>query len=198
MATIFTAAAILVADVSGKGIGASILTASMEALLAGPLEAGLAPSEICREVSERLYERTLAAKYATAVLVVLDPATGHLSYTNAGHNPGLIVREQGGVEELRTCGLPIGLLPGAEYETEETDLELGDLLVLYSDGITEATDREDEEFGLGRLRAICADRRHAPLPEIADDIAKALDDFVSGVPYADDRTLVLVRRRTEA
>jgi phosphoserine phosphatase RsbU/P len=186
---------LLVADVSGKGIGASLLTASLEALLAGPLEAGLPPDEICDQVSARLFARTPAAKYATAVLAVLDPASGHLTYTNAGHNPGLVVRPAG-TELLSTCGVPIGLLEGARYRKEEIDLAPGDLLVLYSDGITEAENPDEEEFGLARLTAVCQELRTAPLGELAAGLTDALDQFANGIPFADDRTLVLLRRAT--
>jgi len=186
---------VLVADVSGKGIGASLLTASLEALLVGPLEAGLPPDEICTQVSSRLFARTPPAKYATALLVLLDPATGHLMYTNAGHNPGLAVRLDGSIDQLGTCGVPIGLLDGATYCKEALDLQPGDLLVLYSDGITEAENSEEEEFGLERLRQVCAEKRTAPLDEIVKAINDSLDEFAGKVPFADDRTLVLLRRQ---
>jgi serine phosphatase RsbU (regulator of sigma subunit) len=186
---------LLVADVSGKGIGASLLTASLEALLVGPLEAGLPPDEICNRVSARLFARTPAAKYATAVLAVLDPESGHLTYTNAGHNPGLVVRSTG-TELLRPCGVPIGLVEGARYSKEEIDLGPGDVLVLYSDGITEAENPEEEEFGLARLTAVCEELRSATLEDLASGLATALDEFASGIPFADDRTLVLLRRAT--
>jgi len=188
---------LLVADVSGKGIGASLLTASLEALLVGPLEAGLASDEICQRVSGRLFARTPPAKYATALLAILDPATGHLSYTNAGHNPGLVIAPDGATRRLEACGMPIGLVAGSEYSKEELDLGPGDLLVLYSDGITEAENPEEAEFGLERLRLVCVEHQAAPLDDLVAEIDRALTDFVRGVPFADDRTLVLLRRRKE-
>jgi sigma-B regulation protein RsbU (phosphoserine phosphatase) len=190
--------AIIVADVSGKGISASLLTASLEALLAGPLEAGDEPESICSQVSRRLLARTPTAKYATAVLAMLEPASGLLVYTNAGHNPALLVRSSGAVERLEACGPPIGLLPQPEYVQRETTLEPGDLLILYTDGITEAEDPDEEEFGIERLSSLCVDRRHDPLPEVAEAISRALDEFVRGVPFADDRTLVMLRRQAES
>lgn len=188
---------LLVADVSGKGIGASLLTASLEALLAGPLEAGLPPDEICQQVASRLFARTPAAKYATAILVVLDPSTGRVTYTNAGHNPGLVIRADGGHELLGPCGVPIGLIDGAEYSKQEVRLEPTDLVVLYSDGITEAENRDEEEFGLERLLAICAEHRGDPLEGIVAAVDGALDDFTGDVPFADDCTLVMLRRHAD-
>ncbi|MCZ6726290.1 MAG: SpoIIE family protein phosphatase [Acidobacteria bacterium] len=189
--------AILVADVSGKGISAALLTASLEALLAGPLEAGDYPDSICLNVSRRLLARTPAAKYATALLAVLTPASGRLVYTNAGHNPGLLVRSAGAVVRLDACGPPLGLLPEPDYTRRETKLEPGDLLVLYTDGITEAEGPDEEEFGVERLSSLCAELRRAPLPEVAEAVSSALDEFVRGVPFADDRTLVLLRRQAK-
>ncbi|MDH3402658.1 MAG: SpoIIE family protein phosphatase [Acidobacteriota bacterium] len=185
----------VVTDVSGKGISASLLTASIEALLAGPLEAGLEPDRICAEVSKRLWDRTSAAKYATALLVRLEPASGALTYANAGHNPALVVRAAGESEALAASGPPIGLLPTPEFASRRADLGAGDLLVLYTDGITEAANPAGEEFGLERLREICLALRAAPLEDLDAAVNRALLDFAAGEPFADDRTLVLLRRR---
>ncbi|TNF74849.1 MAG: FHA domain-containing protein [Acidobacteria bacterium] len=184
----------IIADVSGKGIAASLLTASLEALMAGPIEVGQPAEEICSKVCRRLFARTPPAKYATSFLAVLEPKTGEITYTNAGHNPALIVRADGKVEELGPTGLPIGLMEDGNYTEGKTKLGPGDLLVLYTDGITEATDPEDEEYGLERLTAVCKKHRKKPLDELANEIDADLDGFAQGVPYADDRTLVMARR----
>jgi serine phosphatase RsbU (regulator of sigma subunit) len=187
-------AVLIVTDVSGKGIAASLLTASLEALLVGPIESGSSPEDICQQVSRRLFERTPAAKYATAFLAVLEPATGRLRYTNAGHNPALAVRASGEVERLGTTGTPLGLLPVSTFTGVDFELGVGDTLVIYTDGITEAVNPQDEEYGLDRLSAICREVRAAPLAELATTIERSLDDFAEGVPYADDRTVLMARR----
>jgi serine phosphatase RsbU (regulator of sigma subunit)/pSer/pThr/pTyr-binding forkhead associated (FHA) protein len=189
-----TEAVLIVTDVSGKGIAASLLTASLEALLVGPIESGLPPEAICRQVSRRLFERTPAAKYATAFLAVLAPATGRLRYTNAGHNPALLVRADGEVERLGPTGTPLGLLPESAFSGLDRALDAGDTLVIYTDGITEAVNPHEEEFGLDRLAAICCEQRAASLEELATTIERTLDDFAEGVPYADDRTVLIARR----
>ncbi|MEM7349994.1 MAG: SpoIIE family protein phosphatase [Acidobacteriota bacterium] len=186
---------LMVADVSGKGIAASLLTATLEALSAGPIEDGLPPETICGRLSRLLHRRTPPEKYATAFLAILEPANGRLQYTNAGHNPGLIVRASGDAETLGPTGTPIGLLPVAAYRADATTLEPGDTLVLYTDGITEPTDPDDEEYGLERLTEVCQRHRGAELPELAAAIANDLEDFVRGEPFPDDRTLVMVRRK---
>ncbi len=189
---------LIVTDVSGKGIAASLLTASLEALLVGPIESGDPPEEISQQVSRRLYQRTPAAKYATAFLAVLEPATGRLRYTNAGHNPALLVRASGEVERLGPTGTPLGLLPESNFTGVDRSLAVGDTLVIYTDGITEAVNPLDEEYGLDRLSGICTERRASTLAELADTIEQSLDDFAEGVPYADDRTVLMARRLGDA
>jgi len=185
---------LMVADVSGKGIAASILTASLEALAAGPIEDGLPPNEILNRLSRLLHQRTPPEKYATAFLAVLEPATGALTYANAGHNPALIVRESGKVDEIGSTGLPIGLLPGAEYKAGATHLGEGDIFLLDTDGITEALDPDGQEYGEERLIEFCRSHREHSLEQVAQLLAADLESFVRGRPFDDDRTLVMARR----
>jgi serine phosphatase RsbU (regulator of sigma subunit) len=187
---------LIVADVSGKGMAASLLTVSLQALSTGPIEDGLPADEICTRLSRQLYRRTPPEKYATAFLAILEPSTGRVTYTNAGHNPGLVVRAGGsGIETLEANGVPLGLLPVAPpYRAAEVVLQPGDTLVLYTDGIVEAVDPAGEEYGLERLQAIC--RRHCAgtCRELAEAVEKDLAEFVRGVPFPDDRTIVTARR----
>lgn len=185
---------LMVADVSGKGMAASLLTFSLEALAAGPIDNGQPVDEICTRVCRRLYKRTPPAKYATMFLAILDPQTNTLSYCNAGHNSGLLLGAQGGVRQLASSGPPIGLMPEGTYEEQGECLVPGDLLVLYTDGITEASDPDDEEYGIDRLAKICRLRRQDDLDLLAEAIQRDLDTFSRGIPYADDRTLLLIRR----
>jgi sigma-B regulation protein RsbU (phosphoserine phosphatase) len=185
---------LMVADVAGKGMAASLLTVSLQALSAGPIEDGLPPDEICARLSRQLYRRTPPEKYATAFLGILEPATGRLRYTNAGHNPPLVLRATGTAEELGSTGVPLGLLPQATYRAGETILGPGDILVLYTDGLVEAADPEANEYGLDRLREVCLRGRGEACAALAGILARDLDEFARGVPFADDRTLVLARR----
>jgi sigma-B regulation protein RsbU (phosphoserine phosphatase) len=185
---------LMVADIAGKGMAASLLTVSLQALSTGPIEDGLPPEEICARLSRLLYRRTPPEKYATAFLGILETATGRLRYTNAGHNPPLVLRASGEIEELASTGVPLGLLPQAPYSAGEILLGPGDLLVLYTDGLVEANDPAGDEYGLERLREAC--RRHGGegCASLAACLEKDLEDFARGVPFADDRTLVLARR----
>jgi serine phosphatase RsbU (regulator of sigma subunit) len=186
--------AIFVADVSGKGIAASLLTASLEALAAGPIHDAVAPESICERVSHLLFERTPPEKYATGFLSSIDPESGDFTYCNAGHNPGIMLRRDGAVEWLESTGMPLGILPTAQYGVGEVAFEPGDTVVLYTDGLTEAENPDEEEYGEERLAELCARHRDRPLEELADAIGDDQDAFVRGVPYADDRTVVLIRR----
>lgn len=185
---------LLVADVSGKGMAASLLTASFEALAAGPIDEGLGAGDILERVNHLLHRRTLASKYVTVFVASVEIESGELAYANGGHNPGVLVRAGGEIERLGATGTPVGLLPEAVYGTERVALAPGDTLVLYTDGITEAEDAQDEEFGLERLEAICRDHRKAPLAELTAAIESGLGEFVGERVPADDRTLVLLRR----
>lgn len=185
----------LVADVSGKGIGAAILAAFLEALFAGPLSLALAPGEVLAKVSELFFARTDPAKFATAVLLSLDAASGTVRYANAGHCPPLLVRADGTADPLPSTGPPLGMFPGQVYGQGEVTLRPGDLLALYSDGVTETTDPQGEEFGTQRLAALLAGLRSQPLAELWEAVEAELDRFAGTSLPADDRTLVLLRRR---
>jgi serine phosphatase RsbU (regulator of sigma subunit) len=185
---------IVIADVSGKGMSASLVAAALDALLMGPIEVGHSPDAICGRVSRRLHARTPPERYVTAIIASLDPGTGSLSYTNAGHNPALLVRADGSSARLEGNGLPLGLFPVAEYECEQIALAPGDLLVLYTDGITEAASAEGDEFGLDRLERVVKAHAREPLVALAVAIETAVEVFAEERRFADDRTLVILRR----
>jgi serine phosphatase RsbU (regulator of sigma subunit) len=185
---------LMVADVSGKGMAAALLTASLEALSVGPIEVGLPPDEICAKVSRRLYARTHAERYATAFLALLEPGLGRVRFTNAGHNPAVVMRAGGDAERLEATGVPLGLLPNMDYAAGALELRPGDTLAIYTDGITEAANPAGEEYGIGRLEEVLRAGRAQPLPALAAAIEDDSQRFAKGEPYADDRTLVLLRR----
>jgi len=184
----------MVADVSGKGMAASLLTATLEALAAAPIEDGLPPEEIFDRLSRLLHRRTPPEKYATAFLAVIESATGRLRFANAGHNAGLLMRADGEVDQMDSTGPPIGLLPVATYEAVEQVMEPGDAMLLYTDGITEAENPLAEEYGLERLKSVCSRCRKMAGADVLKAIEDDVEEFAQGTPYADDRTLVFLRR----
>jgi serine phosphatase RsbU (regulator of sigma subunit) len=185
---------IVIADVSGKGMAASLLAASFDALLMGPIEVGQPTDIICAKVSRRLFMKTPPERYVTAFIAALDPPSGRLRYTNAGHNAGLLFRADGSVQRLDANGMPLGLFPIVEYEMVETTLAPGELLVLYTDGISEAANPQGEEFGIDRLQAVVAKHAQEPTIAIAVAVETAVEVFADGTPFGDDRTMVLLRR----
>ncbi|MCC6128502.1 MAG: SpoIIE family protein phosphatase [Acidobacteria bacterium] len=186
---------VVVADVCGKGIAASLLAASVQSAFQAWASEGFSPGELCSRLNELVYRRSSPEKFITLFSALYDPGSGNVVYTNAGHNPGVWLHSDGSSLLLEAQGLPLGLFPGQTYPNAEISLAPGDLLVLYSDGMVEANDPSENEFGIERLTEGARTRRKVPLEEIADGIAAELQSFVINVPYADDRTLVLLRRR---
>ena len=185
---------IVVADVCGKGMAASILAASVQSAFQAWAGEDFGPGKICVRLNDMVNRRTSPEKFVTFFAALYDPADGQVVFANAGHNPGLVVRRSGSVEFLESQGLPLGLFPGRDYPSTALSLGPGDLMVLYTDGVTEASNPGDVEFGLDRLTAVARAHRTAPLEDIETAINDELGSFASGVPYADDRTLVLLRR----
>lgn len=182
------------ADVSGKGIAASLLTASLEALSAAPIQEGLGPDEILTKVSGLLFDRTPPEKYATAVMVALTLETATMSYANAGHSRPLFIDGSKSARWLPATGLPLGMFPDARYERSGLVFHEGDILILYSDGITEARNPQEEEYGQDRLARVCVDNLDGTLEDLNSAIERDLASFVEGMPYLDDRTIVIIRR----
>ncbi|MEE4272440.1 MAG: SpoIIE family protein phosphatase [Thermoanaerobaculales bacterium] len=182
------------ADVSGKGISAALLTGYLEAVSSVPIEDGLPPHEVFNRVSNKIHARTLPNRFATMFLGVLTPVDATLRFASAGHAPACLVRSSGGVDWLGSTGVPLGLLPDAAYQHAEIVLDAGDTLVVYSDGYTEAENPAGCEFGQKRLAdVIDANSRLAP-NDLAVAVDVALESFVAGRPFTDDRTIVVVRR----
>lgn len=188
----------LVADVSGKGIGAALLAASLEALFAGPLHLNLSPSEVCARVSRLFFARTDASKFATAFLAQLDAGSGVVTYCNAGHCPAVLVDAQGNAKTLPSTGLPLGMFADQPYDQDRVALQPGDTLVLYSDGVTETTDPQGQEFGIDRLAELLVAHRELPLEELWEHVERELSLYSQSSVPSDDRTLVIVRRENTA
>lgn len=185
---------IALGDVSGKGVPAALMVSTLHSALRLMLDAGEVGPELLFRLNQHIVDSSTPNKFITLFLLGLDPGSGVASYLNAGHNPGLLVRRDGGVVDLPAGGLPIGLLPGTSYRAATLALAPGDLLCLYSDGITEATSPQDVEFGEERLVELLRAGQGRPLAAIADSIGDAARAFAAGRPQGDDQTVVLLRR----
>jgi sigma-B regulation protein RsbU (phosphoserine phosphatase) len=185
---------LVVGDVSGKGIPAALMVSTLHSALRLLLDkAGFGPS-LLENLNRHILDSSAPNKFITMFLGELDLRTAVFRYLNAGHNPGLVLRRDGSVEELGSSGLPLGLLPIAHYQERSVPLEPGDVVCLYSDGITECSSPRDEEFGTGRLGDLMRAYQERPLPDLLDAIREATDHFAEGLPQGDDQTVVLLRR----
>jgi sigma-B regulation protein RsbU (phosphoserine phosphatase) len=185
---------VVVADVSGKGMGASILATLVQAAFQVWAGEHFPPDRLCSRLNDMVFRRTSPEKFITFFLALYDPESGSVVYTNAGHNPGILVRKSGTWELLSAHGPPLGLFPGKTYGSGTFTMGEGDLLALYTDGVTEAANPEEEEFGMERLVETLVRSRALSVAEIDAEIAAALVAFTSGTPFGDDRTFVLLKR----
>jgi len=185
---------IALGDVSGKGTAAALLMSSLHAAIHGQVAAKTPLDQAIVSVNEYLAENTPANRFVTLFAAELDSSTGILRYINAGHNPPLVGRASGDVEELSSGGLPLGIMPFSEYDVGEVALNSGDVLVVYSDGVSEANNLEEEEFGLERLSDVVRSNLKATASGIRDKVESALSKFTGTAPANDDITLVIVKK----
>jgi sigma-B regulation protein RsbU (phosphoserine phosphatase) len=185
---------LVVADVSGKGIPAALIMATFRSALRTELGRQPEIHLVAEQLNRTLLEPREASRFVTAVFGVLDPRSGAFRYVNCGHNPPLVVRRSGGREMLLRGGLTLGLLPGEPFETGETCIELGDALVLYTDGVVEPADDRDADFGLDGLERVVREHLRRPAAETLGAVVEATRTFSGREHYEDDFTLVVARR----
>jgi serine phosphatase RsbU (regulator of sigma subunit) len=191
---------IVMADVSDKGTGAALYMALSRTLIRTyAMESGDKPGTALTRANERIRADTESDQFVTLIYGVLDPVKGRLTYANAGHNPGYLLRAVGGAEDgevvsLTRTGIPLGMFEGMEWQQAQVQIEPGDVLLLYTDGVTEAQNAVDEEYGDDRLIAIGQQNKGRPAAEIQEAIMTSIDDFVGEAPQFDDITLMVVSR----
>lgn len=213
---------IAVGDISGKGISAALLMATIHSALrayalepvpvaAYPVAVGaqvnslpehelnaqgqlVPPATLVGLLNRRLYESTPTEKYATLFVGNYDGPSRRLTYTNAGHLPPVLIGRDSSVRRLDCGGTVVGLFDGLSFEQSSIELREGDLLLAFSDGITEP-ENDFGEFGEERLIGLVGDHRHQPLPRITEIVTAAVDDWIGGREQPDDIMLVLARAR---
>ncbi len=185
-------------DVSGKGTAAALLMSSLHAAVHAQADANDSIVKTIVAVNRYLVESIPPNRFVTLFYAELDPKSGALAFLNAGHNPPLIVHAGGTMEQLASGGLPLGILADADFREGRTKLYPGDVLVIYSDGVSEAVNPNGEEFGATRLYEVVARNLDTSASGIRDRIESALTKFCQGTPAADDITLVIVKRLAEA
>ena len=188
---------IAIGDVSGKGISAALLMATLRALLHAQTRHRVTDlTDVMVNLNRLVYESSTANRYATFFYAQYDASTRLLEYVNAGHNPPLIFRtrsDRHDVLRLDGSGPVVGLFPECSYVKQSMRLEEGDLLVLYTDGITEAMNAAGEEWGEDRLMQMIGASRALPARELIDHILHTCDEFVAGAAQYDDMTLITAR-----
>src|SRR5688572_13663904 len=189
--------AIAVADIAGKGIPAALLMSAVQASLrVMAAEPGLPSSRLVSQMNRFLHRSTATSSYATFFYAQLDIRGRRLHYVNAGHNPPYLVRRQGEVVEiveLSTGGTVLGLFPEADYEDGSADLLPGDLLVAFTDGVTEARDTAGEEFGEERVKALLRAAAGASAEELSAALARQIREWTAGAEQHDDITFVIAK-----
>lgn len=189
---------IALGDVSGKGTAAALLMSSLHAAVHAQAGSHDTLVSTISAVNRYLADNIPANRFVTLFYAELDPESGALSFLNAGHNPPLIVHAAGTVEQLASGGLPLGIKPDADYREGRTQLQHGDVLVIYSDGVTEAMSPSGEEFGATRLYEVVSRNIESSAAGIRDRIESSLTKFSQGTSAADDITLVIVKRQAES
>jgi sigma-B regulation protein RsbU (phosphoserine phosphatase) len=187
--------ALVIADVSGKGVPAALFMALSVTVLRFAMYLDFSPAELLLRANQAILASQGSRMFTTAFVGYLDLETGELCYASAGHNPPLLYRKDAcECEYLVAQGVAMGLFENAAYVERRTTLHPGDLLALYTDGITEAIDAHEREFGPERLEALVVQQADCPADDLAERILHAAADFGHAVGVTDDETLLVVKR----
>jgi serine phosphatase RsbU (regulator of sigma subunit) len=186
---------VLVGDVAGKGMPAALLMSNLQAraqiLFDDPRDLGAVVARLNRIICQNCPGN----RFITFFVTVVDPKTGEMTWCNAGHNPPILIRANGDVEQLQGGGLILGIIPAAPYTHQTARLNTGDVLLMFSDGVTEACQPgKDEEFGEDRLAALASELRKGPAEAAMRSIIDTLTKWIGDAPAADDITLIVVKK----
>jgi sigma-B regulation protein RsbU (phosphoserine phosphatase) len=186
---------LVIADVSDKGVPAALFMALCRTLVRAVTISGRSPVEAIRRANELILNDSRTDQFITLFYGALDPAAATLRFVNAGHNPPLLVRgDAGSVCSLRAPGIPLGIMNPIPLTESETRFEPGDVLLMYTDGVTEALNEQGEQFEVERLARLLVDNRSRSAAEIVGAICDALRDFVGSAEPFDDMTMVALKR----
>jgi serine phosphatase RsbU (regulator of sigma subunit) len=186
--------AFVLGDVAGKGMPAALIMSKLQACCQMLAEEGGEVADLVQRLDRIVAGACPTNRFISLFYAHLHPSTGQMTYTNAGHNPPILIRSSGQVELLEGGGTVLGIMPEIGYEQRACQMEPGDICAVFSDGVTEAASPDDEEFGEERLTDLLVAARNKPLEEVLDLVNRSLAEFTAGTPQADDITLVIVRR----
>ncbi len=185
---------VVLGDVAGKGLGAALLSAKLQATLRALVPDAVALDDLAARVNTIFHRDGLDNRFATLFYAELEYNSGMLRYINAGHDPAFLIRT-GGVEKLGASSLPLGMLPSAAHEECALDMASGEMLLAYSDGLTEAQNQRGEEFGVERLEGLLPEFRNLSPEKIGARILKEVDRFLGDSRPGDDLSLIVIVRQ---
>lgn len=185
--------AVVLGDVAGKGMSAALLMSALQARVQLLAEDPSDLAQVMSRLDQSLAVNCPSNRFITLFIALIDPAAGELTYCNAGHNPPIVVRASGEIEKLDQAGTVLGMLPDLGYEALTRPLGPGDLIAIFSDGVTEAESPEGEEFGEDRLAEMLAQHRESSAEEAVEKVLDSVTEFTRSAPAADDVTLVVAR-----
>ncbi len=184
-----------IADVSGKGVPAALFMMSSRTLLKSAAIRAAGPGDALSEVNDVLNEDNDACMFVTMIYAVYDPTTNIFTYANGGHDPPVVVHTDGSSTQLpMTEGLALGVMPDFEFSHHSYELQPGETVVFYTDGVTEAINAEEEQFGLTRLREAFADNPPTDAEDAGKRVINLVNEFAGDVPQFDDTTCLVLRR----
>lgn len=185
---------LIIADVSGKGVPASLLMSSFRSAVRIFLEVTQELPQIVSKVNNHIAQNEIADRFVTAFCVLLDVAEGKLKYVNAGHDPLILYRpREDRFFEISNEGIPTGIFEGEVYEEDEFTTEPGDVWLLYTDGIPEARNDLKQEFGFERMKEVIKKNHQKTAKEIKAKLSESLKEFVQGAPQHDDITFIILK-----
>lgn len=185
---------IVIADVSGKGVGASLLMASLRAALQSEVHAQYKLEDMACKLNDFVHRSSSPNSFITFFYCELNRKSGELGFINAGHNPPIILDKKGKVHRLEACGLCLGMFPSSEYEIRNVNLNPGDTALLFTDGITEGRNKKNEEFEEERLIKLIQKHSKLSAQKLLEKIHDEVGSFTTGVDQMDDMTLIIIKR----
>jgi len=185
---------IAIGDVSGKGIAAALIMASFRASLIAEIRNNYSIRTICRKVNNLLCESVRPGSFVTALYGVLDSRNHVLTFSNCGHDQPILLRSDDRVEYLKEGGPLLGVTPNVDYEERPVYLNRGEVVLLYTDGVSEAFNSADEAFGRERLIQVLRDNRRETSQGISEAIFKAVKEYASRRYVFDDLTMIVLKR----
>ncbi len=187
----------VIADVADKGVPAALFMALSRTLLRAVGTNRQSPMDTLQRVNTLLLRDTRSDLFVTVWYGLWDAVSGEVCYSSAGHNPPLLIRADGSAEQLEVKGMALGVIPQIPVQEKVVILQPGDMLVAYTDGVTEALRSDNSEFGVLGLKSALVKMRKRPAQEVANGVLKTIDAFAAGEPQFDDITMIVLKRQAQ-